>query len=506
MAQKKHGHYCKVCGEHKSNEKFSGKGHNNHICKSCSKLSASEKSELMTMTKLYNMQTQLINEDDKKWLQNRTRDKRPQVKELANEIYNIKFSSETVKKRRSAMTEIKLFIKDFETLSFLDEGIENCRFIFNRKEKMIQYFEENIDLENFENILDDIDQTTTTKIFKKVSKHFQELEDYCQTEDDIESTWALTVSFQDGTEKQYNSEYVPECIYELCNELYNLVWCEEEIYDPYFLDTVYYCDDLIDMAQAIENLFTGDEANDEDIAISNLQDISTLCFTEEYENDLYRLYTEKNAKLKFIQTFVMSSFRENLNVKQTMKDKWMFLCEHIKENFTSPVGEIISKEEVIKILDLLEENYQLISKISQKEKLDVLLIENTNKNVNSICNSITNALNFGEFRYEIYCFSHRKKDEFHPIYVFLHELGHVLNTHLIKDATKAPSSFMEFSEKEKHVQIKSDVEALEIFADTFAVVMLCKFGFKDLSPFEDLTDMIGADFAQYFENLLTNEI
>lgn len=23
---KKHGHYCKVCGEHKANEKFSGKG------------------------------------------------------------------------------------------------------------------------------------------------------------------------------------------------------------------------------------------------------------------------------------------------------------------------------------------------------------------------------------------------------------------------------------------------------------------------------------------------
>lgn len=31
---KKHGHYCKVCGEYKANEKFSGKGHASHICKS----------------------------------------------------------------------------------------------------------------------------------------------------------------------------------------------------------------------------------------------------------------------------------------------------------------------------------------------------------------------------------------------------------------------------------------------------------------------------------------
>ena len=31
---KRHGHYCKVCGECKANEKFSGKGHVAHICES----------------------------------------------------------------------------------------------------------------------------------------------------------------------------------------------------------------------------------------------------------------------------------------------------------------------------------------------------------------------------------------------------------------------------------------------------------------------------------------
>ena len=36
MTKKKHrGHYCKVCGEYKSNESFSGKGHAQHICKKC---------------------------------------------------------------------------------------------------------------------------------------------------------------------------------------------------------------------------------------------------------------------------------------------------------------------------------------------------------------------------------------------------------------------------------------------------------------------------------------
>ena len=34
--KKKHkGHYCRICGEYKANEKFSGKGYAQHICKTC---------------------------------------------------------------------------------------------------------------------------------------------------------------------------------------------------------------------------------------------------------------------------------------------------------------------------------------------------------------------------------------------------------------------------------------------------------------------------------------
>ncbi len=37
------GHYCKVCGHMRPNEKFSGKGHRNHICKECASISADER-------------------------------------------------------------------------------------------------------------------------------------------------------------------------------------------------------------------------------------------------------------------------------------------------------------------------------------------------------------------------------------------------------------------------------------------------------------------------------
>ena len=45
-----HGHYCKICGKYKANEKFSGKGHAARICKACSRLSAVKKAEAQTIS------------------------------------------------------------------------------------------------------------------------------------------------------------------------------------------------------------------------------------------------------------------------------------------------------------------------------------------------------------------------------------------------------------------------------------------------------------------------
>ena len=52
---KKHGHYCKICGEHKANEKFSGKGHAAHICKSCAAMPLEERNQAMTLTRILNL-------------------------------------------------------------------------------------------------------------------------------------------------------------------------------------------------------------------------------------------------------------------------------------------------------------------------------------------------------------------------------------------------------------------------------------------------------------------
>ena len=46
MAKKnKQGHFCRICRRHRANEKFSGKGHQQHVCKDCNKELQQEKRE-----------------------------------------------------------------------------------------------------------------------------------------------------------------------------------------------------------------------------------------------------------------------------------------------------------------------------------------------------------------------------------------------------------------------------------------------------------------------------
>jgi hypothetical protein len=93
-------HYCKICGEHKANEKFSGKGHAAHICKACASKSPAQKSEDMTINRLHGMMFRYLNEADMKWLKNRRNDEDPEVKELARAVFEEKFP-------RQARNEIK---------------------------------------------------------------------------------------------------------------------------------------------------------------------------------------------------------------------------------------------------------------------------------------------------------------------------------------------------------------------------------------------------------------
>ena len=46
-------HYCRICGRSRRNEKFSGRGHRNRICKDCQRLPREQRDRIERMDELY---------------------------------------------------------------------------------------------------------------------------------------------------------------------------------------------------------------------------------------------------------------------------------------------------------------------------------------------------------------------------------------------------------------------------------------------------------------------
>jgi hypothetical protein len=46
-------HYCHICGRNRSNEKFSGRGHRDHVCKDCQRLPCAERDRIERIDELY---------------------------------------------------------------------------------------------------------------------------------------------------------------------------------------------------------------------------------------------------------------------------------------------------------------------------------------------------------------------------------------------------------------------------------------------------------------------
>lgn len=136
-----HGHYCKVCGEYKANEKFSGKGYAAHICKACSRLSAEEKAERMTLNRLDNMLGGNVSREQKKWLENRLHDDRPEVAETARMVYNACFpyAERNERKHQLVINSLKFEVNTEVYDEFGDEEKVHQIFTADRQSRVLTF-------------------------------------------------------------------------------------------------------------------------------------------------------------------------------------------------------------------------------------------------------------------------------------------------------------------------------------------------------------------------------
>lgn len=134
-SMKKTGHYCKICGEHKANEKFSGKGHAAHICKSCAAMPLEERNQAMTLARILNLPWYLSKEQYA-WLKKRCHDDRPPIKEAAQQAYECRFPFEerNRQKKQYHVDHLSLMVNDDVYDEYGDEIFLNAIFRVSRKD------------------------------------------------------------------------------------------------------------------------------------------------------------------------------------------------------------------------------------------------------------------------------------------------------------------------------------------------------------------------------------
>lgn len=133
------GHYCKICGDYKSNEKFSGKGHAAHICKACSQLSAAEQAEAVTINRLMNFPMGRLSASDKGWLENRLHNQRPEVASLAREVYSLHFprTERNARKKQLIINNLDFKLHTVFFDEYGDELLVNQRFSVDRISRVL---------------------------------------------------------------------------------------------------------------------------------------------------------------------------------------------------------------------------------------------------------------------------------------------------------------------------------------------------------------------------------
>ena len=178
------------------------------------------------------------------------------------------------------------------------------------------------------------------------------------------------------------------------------------------------------------------------------------------------------------------------------------IAEQIQDELLPAEGAQITSESVHEILALLETRYQFLQRVRKGKPLFIILPECNHKNFNGLCR--THRCQGNQADYEIYLFHSLKHQEYSPEYVFLHELGHVLNLALTGTLEIVPNGFWELSEVLFPKLTSSHQNAVsEIFADCFAMGVMSLSSMVQFDPFNSTRFECKQMIELYMQSLIT---
>ena len=84
------GHYCRICGRTRPNEKFSGKGHKIHVCKECARKPKEERDVIEQKEEIFNYLKQShISKKNVSRLKVLASSSNPKIAELASIVFEV---------------------------------------------------------------------------------------------------------------------------------------------------------------------------------------------------------------------------------------------------------------------------------------------------------------------------------------------------------------------------------------------------------------------------------
>ena len=216
---KSRGHYCKICGEYKANEKFSGKGHATHICKACHSLSVEERNKEEVLTRMMNLPFHLSKEQIS-WLKKHRKDKRPEVSEAAKAVFAERFpyAERNERKGQLHIGRFEFYVDSPLIDEYGDEFDFRGTFVVDKKTCTIS-MESSCKTETVT-----LDRKSMNKLLKSVIHYYEVFcweEDYiCEAYDDDHSVWKIHIEYLNGgTQDIQSSDDLPHKVEELAEEL-----------------------------------------------------------------------------------------------------------------------------------------------------------------------------------------------------------------------------------------------------------------------------------------------
>ena len=216
---KPHGHYCKICGEYKANEKFSGKGHAAHICKACQSLPVEERNKEAILTRMMNLPFRLSKEQIS-WLKKHRKDKRPEVSEAAKAVFAERFPYAERNERKGQLHIERLeFYVDSPLIDEYGDEFDFCGTFGVDKKTCTIRMESSCKTETVI-----LDRKSMNKLLKSIIHYYEVFcweEDYiCEAYDDDHSVWKIHIEYLNGeTQDIQLSDDLPYKVEELAEEL-----------------------------------------------------------------------------------------------------------------------------------------------------------------------------------------------------------------------------------------------------------------------------------------------